>query len=152
MAAKKFKFRLEPLLKIREYREKERQKDHSAAVHEVVKQKQQLQALDHERLATLDHQRQRLIGRLSVAEALVCSRYLVKLKRQRLSGTGLLHGLEREAERKRQELVEAARERKIYELLKEKRRLRYRQEAEKQDQKQLDEVAVVAFRRHKKTG
>ena len=150
MAAKKFKFRLEPLLKIRQHREKERQREHSVAVQEVAKQKQQLQDIDHERLGTLEHQRQRLTGRLSIAEALVCSRYLVKLKRQRMAGTGLLHGMEREAEKKRQKLVEAARERKIYELLKEKQQLRHRQGLEKQDQKQLDEVAVMAFRRHKK--
>ncbi|MEW5796541.1 MAG: flagellar export protein FliJ [Candidatus Zixiibacteriota bacterium] len=149
MAAKRFKFRLEPLLKIRQHREKERQKDHAAAVHEVVRQKDLLLGIDHERVDTLDYQRRRLSGRISVAEALVCSRYLVKLKRQRMAGTNLLHGLETEAERKRQKLVEAARDRKMYELLKDKQQLRHRRELEKQEQKQLDEVAVTAFRRHK---
>ena len=152
MAVKKFRYRLEPLLKIRQYREKERQKEHSAAVHEVVRQKQELTALDSSRLDTLDHQRQQQVGRFSIAEALVCSRYLVKLKRQRMAGTGLLHGLEKEAEKKRRKLVEAARERKIYELLKEKQQLRHRQAIDKQEQKELDEVAVVAFRRNKENG
>ena len=152
MSAKKFRFRLEPLLKIRQYREKERQKEHAGAVQEVLKQKQELVTLDNQRLDTLDHQRQKLVGRLSVAEALVCSRYLVKLKRQRMNGNGLLHGLEREAENKRQKLVIAARDRKMYELLKDKQQLRHRQELEKQEQKQLDEVAVTAFRRQKENG
>ena len=149
MAAKKFKFRLEPLLKLRRHREKERQKEHAASVHEAHKQKQQLQTLDSQRLNTLDFQRERLVGALSVTQALVASRYLVKLKRQHLAGTGLLHALEREVEKKRQKLVEAARDRKMYELLKEKRQLRHRQDAEKRDQKELDEVAVTSFRRHK---
>ena len=152
MAVKKFKYRLEPLLKIRQHREKERQKEHAAAAQEVVKQKQELESLDFHRAETFDLQRQRLVGTMSVAEALICSRYLVKLKRQRMAGTGLLHGLEREAEKKRRKLVEAARERKMYELLKEKQKLRHRQEIEKFDQKQLDEVAVVAFRRKKENG
>ena len=152
MAAKRFKFRLEPLLKLRRHREKERQKEHSAAAAEVRRQKQELQTVDHNRLTALDHQRQRLTGRISVAEALVYSRYLMKLKRQRLAGTGLLHALEKEAERKRRKLIEVARERKTYELLKEKQQLRHRQGIEKQEQKELDEVAVTSHRRGKKTG
>jgi len=55
-------------------------------------------------------------------------------------------------EKKRQKLVEAARDRKMYELLKEKQQFRHRQDAEKRDQKELDEVAVTSFRRHKKAG
>ncbi len=152
MAVKRFRYRLEPLLKIRRYREKERQKEHSAAVQEVFKQKQELVTLDRYRLDTLDHQRSRQVGNFNIADALVCSRYLVKLKRQRMAGTGLLHGLEKEAEKKRRKLVDAARERKIYELLKEKQQLRHRQAIEKQEQKELDEVAVVAFRRQKENG
>lgn len=152
MAAKRFKFRLEPLLKLRQHREKERQKEHAASVHEAYKQKQQLQSLDHQRLDTLDHQRERQVGSLSVTQALVASRYLMKLKRQHLAGAGLLHALEKEVDKKRQKLVEAARDRKMYELLKEKQQFRHRQDAEKRDQKELDEVAVTSFRRHKKAG
>jgi len=152
VAAKRFKFRLEPLLKLRQHREKERQKEHAASVHEASLQKEQLQSLDHQRLNTLDQQRGRLVGSLSVTQALIASRYLMKLKRQHLAGAGLLHALEREVEKKRQKLVEAARDRKTYELLKEKRQLRHRQEAEKRDQKELDEIAVTSYRRNKNKG
>jgi flagellar export protein FliJ len=71
----------------------------------------------------------------------------MKLKRQRMAGVELLHALEKEAEQKRQKLVEASKDRKIFELLKEKQQLRHRQDIEKQDQKELDEVAVGSFRR-----
>lgn len=152
MAAKRFKFRLEPLLKLRQHREKERQKEHAASVHEASLQREQLQSLDHQRLSTLDQQRDRLVGAVSATQALVASRYLMKLKRQHLAGTSLLHALEREVEKKRLKLVEAARDRKTYELLKEKQQSRHRQEAEKRDQKELDEIAVTSFRRHKKAG
>ena len=152
MPAKKFKFRLDPLLKLREHREKERQKDHSVAVGEVLRQKGCISSLDADRVSTLDHQRKRLSGRISTAEALVGSRYLMKLKRRRLAGVELLHALEKDAEQKRRKLVEAARDRKIFELLKEKRQLRHRQKIEKQDQKELDEVAVGPFQRKIKPG
>jgi flagellar FliJ protein len=150
MAAKKFKFRLEPLLKIREHREKERQKDHAAAVGKVHEQKDAVEGIDNERISTMDYQRGKSVGRLLIAEALVYSRYLMRLKRERIAGVELLHGLQKEAEQKRQELVEAARERKIFDLLKEKQQQRHREEAEKADQKELDEVAVGAYRRRKK--
>lgn len=147
MAAKKFKFRLRPLLKLREHREKERQKEHAAAVGEVKKQKSHIDSIDTDRIGTFDCQRRRLTGSLSVAEALVCSRYLVKLKRERMAGVELLHALEKGTEQKRQELVIAARERKTFELLREKQKLRHDQGIEKQDQKELDEVAIGLFRR-----
>ena len=151
MAVKKYKFRLDPLLKIREHREKERQKEHAAAVDKVLAQKDKLAQVDQSKLKTLDCQRERLSSHISVAEALIYSRYLMKLKRDRVNGGELLRGLEKEAERRRVRLVQAARERKIFELLKEKQMARHRAEIEKADQKELDEVATVAFVRKKKS-
>lgn len=149
MAAKKFKFRLAPLLKIREYREKERQREHAAAVDKVLAQKDKLLSMDQSKLQTLDEQRERLGGKISVAEALIYSRYLMKLKRDRLTGNELLRGLEKEAERRRVRLVQAARERKVFELLKEKQMARYKAALDKADQKELDEIASVGFIRNK---
>jgi len=149
MAAKKFKFRLAPLLKIREHREKERQREHAAAVDKVLQQKYALEVVDQAKQRTLESQREQLSGRISVAEALIYSRYLMKLKRDRFNGNEVLRGLEKEAERRRARLVQAARERKIFELLKEKQLARYRADLEKADQKELDEVATVGFVRKK---
>jgi flagellar FliJ protein len=152
MSAKKFKFRLDPLLKLRENREKERQREHAEAAEKVLNQKQHLEQVDRSKLQTLDHQRNRLAGQISVAEALIYSRYLMKLRKDRLTGTELLRGLEKEAERRRARLVEAARERKTFELLKEKQKLRHLTELEKGEQKDLDEVATTGFVRNKRKG
>jgi len=151
MAAKKFKFRLAPLLKIREHREKERQREHATAVDQVLAQKDKLLQVDQAKLRTLDEQREHLGGKISVAEALIFSRYLMKLKRDRLTGNEILRGLEKEAERRRARLVEAARERKVFELLKEKQMARYKAALEKADQKELDEIASITFVRNKST-
>lgn len=148
--AKKFKFRLDPLLKLRRHREKERQKEHAAAMAEVHKQENLNGELDRTRIDTLDHQREHLIGGLSVMHALVYSRYIMKLKRERLAGGEMLHALQKEAEKKRTRLVEAARDRKIFEKLKEKQHERHLKAAEKLEQKELDEVASGPFQRAKK--
>ncbi len=138
------------MLKVREHKEKERQKELAEAQGQVVEQKGKLTELDEHRVSTFDHQRKRLVGTISVAETLVCSRYLVRLKRDRIAGSELLRGLEREVENRRQKLVEAAKERKIYELLKEKQKTRHRKAIDKAEQKDLDEVSINVFLRKQK--
>ncbi len=152
MASKKFKFRLEPLLNIRKHREKERQKEHADAQTKVLQQQSSLQKMDDHRLGTLDTQRDRLTGSISIAEALICSRYLVRLKQDRVVGTELLRGFQKEEDVRRAKLVEAARERKIFEMLREKQEKNHLEEIRKSDQKELDEVASVSDQQKKKRG
>ena len=147
MATKKFRFRLEPLLKIRKHREKERQKDHASALQKVHDQKDALTGISGQRLETLRTQRRKSVGSIVVAEALVGSRYLQRLKQDRIAGEGLLYGLENDAEDRRLKLVEAAKERKIFELLEEKQRTRHYKNLDKLEQKEIDEVALGKFQR-----
>jgi flagellar FliJ protein len=143
---KKFKFRLAPLLRVRAYIEKQRQKEHAAAVKEVLKQKNQLARLGSQREVIADAQRAAASGTFTSADLLVCSRYLLKLRKDTLIGSELLHGLEREAEKKRKKLVEASRERQVYEKLEERQRERYLKEAARVEQKETDEIAVNTHR------
>lgn len=147
MATKKFKFRLEPLAKIKKHREKERQKEHAAALKKVHDQIDALTGIGGQRLETLKTQRRKSVGKIVVAEALVCSRYLQRLKRERIAGEELLHGLENKAEERRLTLVDAAKERKIFELLEEKQRIRHYKNLDKLEQKEIDEIALQKFQR-----
>lgn len=152
MSSKKFKYRLEPLLNIRKHKEKERQKELAEAQSQVLKQVTGIKCMDDHRLNTMDTQRKRLTGSISLAEALVCSRYLVKLKRDRMTGVELLNGLRKEEDARRSRLIEAAKERKIFEMLREKQEKRHLEEIDKADQKELDEVAAIGDRRKKEKG
>ena len=148
---KKFKYRLEPILKIKSHAEKQRQKEHAAALQQVYRQKEQLSAIDTERDRTFAFQRIKLQGSIQTQQLLAASRYLVRLKRDTMTGTELLKGLERESERKRQLLVQAAKERKVYEKLRERRQAKFNQDVELQERKMLDELAVVTFvHRHRR--
>lgn len=148
---KKFRYRLEPILKIRHHTEKQRQKDHAAALQQVYRQKEHLSELDTERERTFEFQRSQLEGPIRTHQLLAASRYLVRLKRDTMTGTELLKGLERETERKRLLLVQASKERKIYEKLRERQQAKFNQEVEQHDRKELDELAVVTFvHRHKR--
>ena len=145
---KKFKYRLESLLKVKEHIEKEKQKAHAYAMKRVQDQLAELDEIERTKLDTLEGQRVAMTGRISLAEALVYSRYLMKLKKDHITGDGMLRAFEKTAENKRVELVEASRERQIYEKLKEKLRERYIKEHNLEERKQADETATTCFVRN----
>ncbi len=144
---KQFKYRLQAILKVKEHLEHERQKEHGVAVRKVIVQQDELKSIDNTRLGTYDEQRDKLVGNLSVAEMLIYSRYLSKLKRDTLTGREFLRALEKDAETRRGKLVEATRDKKIYERLKEKKQDEYNQSMKRLQSKEEDETAIVGFRR-----
>ncbi len=142
---KKFKFRLEPLLKVRSHIEKQRQKEHATALQQVYLQRDHLEKIEAERQSTMERQRDELVGVFSPAQVQTAWRYLSKLKRDSWSGAELLKGLEQEAEKRRLKLVDASKEKKMFEKLKERQRIKRAAEAEQIERKDLDEIAVSAY-------
>lgn len=139
---KKFKYRLETLLKVKEHIKKEKQKEHAAALNRVNHQKKQLQDIDNAKTTTFEKQRSQMKSSIVVAEMLVCSRYLNKLKRENMAGKELLKALKKKAEEKREKLIEASRDQKIYEKLKEKQREKYNEMIKMLETKDNDEIAI----------
>ena len=78
------------------------------------------------------------------------NRHFIKQKKDELSGLELLKAFKANAENKRKELVEATRQRKIYEKLKEKRFDLYKKDSLLAAQKEQDEIASQLIR-HKKS-
>ncbi|MCM2271771.1 MAG: flagellar export protein FliJ [candidate division Zixibacteria bacterium] len=142
---KKFRYRLEPVLKVKAHVEKQRQKEHAVALQQVYLQKEKLASISSEREQTCEQQRQRLTGPLRPHQLLAASRYLVKLKRDTITGSELLRGLEREAEVRRMRLVEATKQKKIHEKLKDRLQHRFISEFEEKEKKELDEIAVSGY-------
>jgi len=147
---KKFQYRLESLLKVKAHLEKEKQKVHALSMKKVINQQHALKEVDDDRLQTQDHQRRRASGSFSVAEMLVVARYVQKLRKDDALGKEFLKVLAKEAEHTRTDLVEASRERKKYDKLKEKLRDKYRKEVEGAIVKENDEIAINSFRAKKK--
>ncbi len=147
---KRFKYRLQALLKMKEHIEKEKQKELAASSKQVQSKEQELNTVEQSRSRTLDIQRNELEGSFSVAEMLVISRYLHKLKRDTVVGKELLRALKQEEERKRQKLVAATRERKKYEKLKEKQQQKHYEDIESILTKETDETAVNTYRQKTK--
>lgn len=145
-AMKKFQYRLQSILRIKEHIEKERQKEFAAATQQVQNQVQSLKQVDQLQSSTCNRQRQSSNRSISLAEMLVYTRYLVKLKRDRITGNEMLKALNQTAEEKRASLVVAAKERKIYQKLRERRKEDFDKESEAVARKESDEIAANAFR------
>ena len=92
-------------------------------------------------------QRERMNNNLSVLDLLVYGRYLTKLKRDHITGSEMLKVLRKTEDQKRGELVEASKEKRVYEKLKEKRRDHFNKEYRAVESKENDETAIVTYRR-----
>ncbi len=145
---KKFKYRLEAILKVKEHIEKEKQKDVAAASDKVNRQKRALDGVRHRSAETLAGKRSSQgKGTLSLAELLVFSRYLTKLKGEDLTGRELLKGLQKNEQEKRNSLQKAVKERKIHSKLKERQQDAYHKDVNSQLTKESDEVGITIHRR-----
>lgn len=145
---KKYRNRLEFLLRLKKHREKECQREHVEAMRLVHKQKDQISELDLKRsLATHSQRTQAECSTLTMSKLLCAARYVSKLKTERMALTEICRGLERQAEVKRVKLLLAARERQIQEKLKERSYARYLKEIGLLEQKEMDEIASVSYAR-----
>ncbi|MDF1543630.1 MAG: flagellar export protein FliJ [bacterium] len=145
---KKFQYRLESLLKLKEHKEKERQKELAISSHKVKRQEMDLETIDGNQRNAIDSQARRLAGKFSVSDMLIYGRYLLKLKRENLTGNEMLRVLKKDEDQKREELLQASRARRVYEKLKEKQQAAFYSEVNSAEQKESDEIAVTNFRRN----
>lgn len=146
---KKFKFRLEPLLRVKAYREKQRQKEHTTAVVNESAQARKLDELNMHRTSVVSSQSD-LVGKtLSPNQLMTYARYMMKLRKDGMVGGEMLKVLGKETERRRALLAQAATERKIYERLKENQESDFLDTIEKAERKESDELAIDNFRQHR---
>lgn len=147
---KRFRYRLEALLKMKEHIEKERQKQLAVSLKKVNEQASHLDNIKLARKDSFDTLRKRTKHSFSVAEMLVVSRYIHKLKRDTVMGEELLKVLKDDEEKRRQKLLEASRERKKYNKLKERQREKHYREIETALTKENDEISISNYRLKKK--
>ncbi|UCG61960.1 MAG: flagellar export protein FliJ [Candidatus Zixiibacteriota bacterium] len=147
---KRFRYRLQALLKMKEHIEKERQKELAASSQQVRSKEEELDLVQKNRDRTFEFQRNEILQSFTVAEMLVISRYLHKLKRETVVGKELLRVLKVEEEKRRRKLLDASRERKKYEKLKEKQQQKHYDNARSAITKEMDETAVSTYRQKAK--
>lgn len=140
----KFRFRLSPLLKIREHVREERQGEFIKAQEAERIILEQLDRVRGEITNCMEMGRSAIqSGRISVDYLLALRRQEAFLLTQQHHADGQLKLVREEIERRRLALMEADREVKVLEKLRDKMEERHQQEERQVELKQMDEVAGI---------
>ncbi|RMG69298.1 MAG: flagellar export protein FliJ [Calditrichaeota bacterium] len=142
---KGFKFRLESVLDVKTTELRHVQKEHASAQQAVLEARQELEALTRERDAYA-----RSLNQLQEQEAgdwQLRWDYLHHLNLQLQGLQEQLLQLEQKREEVRQKLVKIRREQKVLENLKQRAREKFLEESRRNEQKAIDELAVLSVQR-----
>ncbi len=145
--AKRFRFRLEPLLHLRSALEKEAERSLARALQEEQAILRNLEELGKLRLATFESRRSEPGRYVDLGGWRDAERHLVALERKEIQGRADLELAQGRTEACREALRRAHRDRLSLERLKERRKLQHDQEQDRLEAVQLDELAVMRFRR-----
>lgn len=143
----KFKFALEKVLKHKKILEDQAKKDFGEISKRVREQEQYLQNLELDlQKAYEDKHRVQMMGG-SIAGHLEFFHQYYKNQRQLIDNQKkIIEGLEKILEEKRQHLIVAARDHKTFTMLKEKKKLEFKKEMNKREQKRIDDMNIMRQR------
>jgi flagellar FliJ protein len=144
----RFKFRFEKILAYRGHQEKQKQRELAKVRALEQEQSDRILGISEDRIATQKQEKNFLTGKLDPLRLTGYSRYYLKLKQMEITGREVLQQIAAEVEKKRQALVEATKQKKIYEKLKERYRERHDREYNLALQKENDEIGQQIFLRH----
>jgi flagellar FliJ protein len=139
----KFKFRLETLLKLRDRIRDERRAELAQAYHAAEILGQRRQELEDELAGLIEQNRAAAgPGAVDVDRLLDARRYELVLRSHQQLNQQQQRALDAEIDRRRRALVEANREVRVLEKLREKQEDRHRQQQARQEIKELDEAGA----------
>jgi flagellar protein FliJ len=145
--AKRFRFRLEPVLRLRQRREEERQRELAAAQRLVLEEEDRIRRLAEEKDREQDEV-VRLYGEhADFGRILPIHRHLNIVNIRRGFSEQALAGRAQEMEARREVFLEARKKRRALDLLKERRAAEHRAEENAAETRYLNEIAVQQARR-----
>jgi flagellar protein FliJ len=145
-----FHFRLQTLLRLRIAERDQRRTELAKAIRAEEMLRTELRKLGGERAEAAQRGRNlKLPGAANVDALLQTHRYELVLAAQSRQLESQIAQVQVESERRRQVLVEADRQVRVLEKLRERQAAAHRREADRQEAKQLDEIGVLGYVRHK---
>lgn len=142
---KKFKFKFEKILSYRRHQEKEKQRALAEILNAKKKQEDEIGDIRTQRGDWQDREKKDLVGKIHPHRLGGYSRYFLKLKKMEMTGFETLKLIDKDADNKRESLIDAARNRKIYEKLKERHQEKYNRNVDLLGQKENDEIGLKLF-------
>jgi len=137
---KRFAFRFEKILDYRRHIEKQKQRDLALAQELEQKQRDTIGSIVADRARQQADERGHLVGPVDARRLTGYSRYYLLLRQMERHSREVLRQIAAEVERRRLELIEAARKRKTYEKLKERHQDQHQSEYNLLLQKENDEI------------
>jgi flagellar FliJ protein len=142
----KFKFTLEKVLKHKKILQGEAHKDFVEISSKLAEQEQFLVDLEVDlKKAYEDKHAVTLMGGEVARHLSYFHEFYLMQKKLIEQQKRIITGLEKIVEDKRLRLVDAAREKKIFEKLKEKRKQEFKKQLDKKEQKRIDEVNIIRY-------
>jgi flagellar FliJ protein len=144
----RFKFQLEGVLEHRKNFEAEKQRALAAVLAQMQALKTELSDLDQlARSAVSDLRENRLTGNLDLSFLAAHRRFSGSVQRKALALAQKMALVQREIDKARSELAEAAKQRKIIEKLRERQLERWKNQQNRQEAEELDDIGMqLAFR------
>jgi flagellar FliJ protein len=147
-----FRFRLEPLLRLRLNERDQRRADLAKALRALEVLQAELVKLQQEQTEVAERGRiLKAPGAADVDALLATHRYQALLAARRRQVLEQISQVETECERRRVALVEADRQVRVLEKLRERRAAEYARAAERREAKQLDEVGILEYVQRQET-
>ena len=144
--AKRFKFRLDTVLKIRKQREDQRKRVVADRLRQIARVREQMASIDRQirdEMAAIRSAQEP--GTIDIQQAMRHRHWLGHLHKTALEAEARLRFLEARLAQERAALAEAMKERRILEKLKDQQWQRYRKEGEKREIVESDEMATVRY-------
>jgi flagellar FliJ protein len=141
--AKKFKFRLQKVLELREEERENRKKElmlKNKAVNEVT---EKLEGLKGKLLGS-----SRKTGEIKAQDLQLIAQYEARLKQEIEATTQALELLEIEAEKAKERYLDAVKDHEALKVLKTRRQAEYQLTIDRAEAKELDELAVQRFEKN----
>ncbi|HEX9917070.1 MAG TPA: flagellar export protein FliJ [candidate division Zixibacteria bacterium] len=138
-------------MEFRQHLEKEKQRDLAQAKNKLQQEEKKLELLNHTKDECQKETRQKKKkDKINLKELSLYQIYLTKLHHQIKGQRIIVVRTEEEVEGRREELLEKSREKKVLENLRKGRLFSYKEEANRIEQKEIDELARDICLRKKK--
>jgi flagellar FliJ protein len=143
----KFVFQLEGVLRQRTHVEQQRKRELAIVQQQMAALDAELRALDTSvRSAEQDLRQNRLVGRIDLAFLAAHRRYAFAMQRKAMGIAQKMAGVQVQLEKAQRIAAEASKQKKILEKLRERRFARWREQLERRDLIEMDEISTrLAF-------
>ena len=143
--AKKFKFSLQSVLNLKEFREELLKQDLGRLIEKLNEENSKLDFLQGDIVLTKSKLGKELSGDIKTAKVIECNQYLRYLHYLVLNQEKIIESIERAILEKRQQILKNKVEKKVVEKMKDKQLHQYTKEINLKSQKNIDDLTMQRF-------